>query len=269
MSNYTVIIPIYKATLTPLEKIALSQCRKILSAYDLIIIKPEGLDTGLIDFDLSFINKTISFPDHYFKNVFSYNNLMLETNFYKTFLNYEYMLIYQLDAFVFKDELKAWCDLNYDYIGAPWLRPKAFPTKFKTLKEQLRSFMHRRYNFKDKFGNPDLHRQISNYVGNGGFSLRKVLTFYNFCINEPTLVDSYKNKNSGYFNEDMFWTIEVNRKTKRITIPPYKKALFFSIETAPGRAIKMTSGQLPFGCHAWDLYLDFWRPYFRSAGYEI
>ena len=31
------------------------------------------------------------------------------------------MLIYQLDAYVFKDELLNWANKGYDYIGAPWL----------------------------------------------------------------------------------------------------------------------------------------------------
>ena len=36
------------------------------------------------------------------------------------------MLIYQLDAFVFQDDLAYWCQQNYDYIGAPWLRDRDF-----------------------------------------------------------------------------------------------------------------------------------------------
>ncbi|KQR69680.1 DUF5672 family protein [Pedobacter sp. Leaf176] len=269
MSDYAVIIPIYKTDLTALEQIALTQCKKILSNYDIIIIKPEHLNENEVDFDLSFIKEIISFPNVYFKDVFSYNNLMLETDFYKTFLKYEYMLIYQLDAFVFTDKLKYWCNLGYDYIGAPWLREKEYPTLFKKFKEQIRTYLHRRYNYLDKHGKPEIQRQMNNNVGNGGFSLRKVSTFYTFCMEHSDLVNSYKNQKSGYFNEDMFWTIEVNRRAKRIIVPPYRKALRFSIETAPDRAIKMTGGELPFGCHAWDLHLDFWRPYFKSAGYDI
>lgn len=29
-------------------------------------------------------------------------------------------MIYQLDAWVFNDELSSWCSLGYDYIGAPF-----------------------------------------------------------------------------------------------------------------------------------------------------
>ncbi len=31
------------------------------------------------------------------------------------------MLIYQLDAYVFKGEWLFWANQEYDYIGAPWI----------------------------------------------------------------------------------------------------------------------------------------------------
>jgi hypothetical protein len=34
----------------------------------------------------------------------------LSASFYERFLDTKYILIYQLDAFVFKDELQEWCD---------------------------------------------------------------------------------------------------------------------------------------------------------------
>lgn len=44
---------------------------------------------------------------------------MLEADFYRRFGKYKYMLIYQLDAFVFSDKLLDFCEMGYDYIGAP------------------------------------------------------------------------------------------------------------------------------------------------------
>jgi hypothetical protein len=59
------------------------------------------------------------------------------------------MLIYQLDAWVFKDDLMKWCNKGYDYIGAPW--------------------------FED-FGSYEKGKKLWR-VGNGGFSLRKIKYF--------------------------------------------------------------------------------------------
>jgi hypothetical protein len=50
----------------------------------------------------------------------------LSEEFYQAFTDFEFMLIYQLDAFVFRDELADWCRSGYEYIGAPWLRDRDF-----------------------------------------------------------------------------------------------------------------------------------------------
>jgi len=267
-SSCAIVIPIYKPILSAFEAMALQQCKTILSAYDMIIIKPASLNLTALTVDLPSSTKAISFDDNYFRSVYDYNNLMLASAFYEQFLNYEYMLIYQLDAFVFKNELEYWCNAGYDYIGAPWLPGKKMG-KFKSTKESIRSFFHKRYNIKDKNGLIDTGRQTFKTVGNGGLSLRKVQKFYEICLEHGTLIKSYKDKKTADFNEDIFWSIEINRKTKLLHIPGYKQALLFSIETAPELAMNITNNQLPFGCHAWDKATDFWRPYFKQHGYLI
>jgi hypothetical protein len=121
MKKVSVIIPFYRNEISANEKIALQQCKRILSNYPIIAVKPHGLTLtagdGLINF-----TDTVSFEDHYFENIAGYNKLMLSAEFYSRFLDYEYMLIYQMDTFVFKDQLNYWCSQNYDYIGAPWIR---------------------------------------------------------------------------------------------------------------------------------------------------
>lgn len=264
-----IVIPVYQSTLSALEIISLQQCGKIFSTFDIVFVKPKKLDLEQLNVKIPFSYTSISFDDSYFADVFSYSDLMLNATFYQSFLEYNYLLIYQLDAFVFKNELEHWCSLGYDYIGAPWLREVEYPKLYKRIKERIKTYLHRRYNILDKHGKPEIQRQMHNHVGNGGFSLRKVQSFYKICINQPKLVETYIGKQSGYYNEDLFWTIEVNRKKKRIKVPPYKLALKFAIETAPARALSINNNELPFGCHAWDKHLDFWRPYLQKAGYLL
>jgi hypothetical protein len=267
-SSCAIVIPIYKTTLSSLEAIALVQCKRILSEYDIVFIKPNHIDISTLNVDLPSSLRVISFDDDYFKSVHGYNNLMLSSAFYHEFLNYEYILIYHLDAFVFKNELEYWCNAGFEYIGAPWLPEKKLGS-FKSTKERIRSFFHRKYNFKDRNGLIDTGRQIFKAVGNGGFSLRRVQKFYNICIEHQSLINTYKNKTLSNFNEDIFWSIEINRKRKRLKIPGYKQALLFSMETGLDQAMKLTNNQLPFGCHAWDKKLNFWKPYFKEFGYII
>ncbi|MDB5089551.1 MAG: hypothetical protein JWR09_3545, partial [Mucilaginibacter sp.] len=109
-----VIIPFYRNTILAYEEIALQQCEKILSGYPKIAIKPRSLVLPEAIKKYTFSN-VINFEDKYFNNVQGYNNLMLSDVFYSTFLEYDYILIHQLDAFVFKDDLMYWCEQGYDY----------------------------------------------------------------------------------------------------------------------------------------------------------
>lgn len=261
-----VVIPFYKDKLSAFEKIALEQARKVLFSYPIIAIKPESLIlTGEINaFPFTDI---ISFDDNYFKDVQGYNALMLSDGFYKRFLDYEFILIHQLDAFVFSDELSYWCNQPYDYIGAPWIRVAEYPDFIKAFKSKIQFYYHARFNVqKNGFPSP---MQYEYRVGNGGFSLRRVKKFHDLSISMRHKMESYLTRTEHEFNEDIFWGIEVNRRRKILKIPNYKKALKFSIELAPVRSFKLNNNQVPFGCHAWDKHLDFWRPIFKTYGYDV
>ena len=265
-NNVAVIIPFYRDKLSELELISLRQCEKVLSGYPRIAIKPESLNLPCGSNEVNF-SSTISFEDNYFDGIQGYNSLMLSAVFYKAVMDYDFILIYQLDAFVFKDDLANWCNRNYDYIGAPWIRERPYPDIFKALKSKAQYYLHTRYDIR-KNGLPTFF-QSENKVGNGGFSLRKVAVCYHICVQMQARISTYLNRNEHQYNEDMFWGIEVNRKKKNINIPSYTTGLKFAVETFPERALKLNNNQLPFGCHAWDKYADFWRPVFQRYGYEI
>lgn len=262
-----VIIPIYRESLSDHDIIALTQCEHILGAYPKIIVKPQKTKlpsvTGIIN-----ISDIVSFKDEYFDSIDGYNKLMLSAEFYQAFEGFEYILIHQLDAFVFKDELNYWCDQNLDYVGAPWIRPIGDGGIFKTIKSQLRRKLHIRYNIeKDGLPSP---RQFENRVGNGGFSLRRVAVFLKVIETSPDMINQYLLKSGIHeYNEDVFWSIEVNRKKKILNIPSFKVGLKFAFEICPERALIVNHHNLPFGCHGWDKQTDFWRPFFKALNYNI
>lgn len=267
--NCAVIIPVYQKKIRPLEQIALKQCQSVLSGYDITVVKPKSLNLEDCEVDFSFITNQLSFDDVFFEGIKGYNSLMLSAEFYARFLGYEYILIYQLDAFVFKNDLHKWCSEGWDYVGAPWFRKKQFESHFKNLKERIRCYYHRRYNPLNKEGLPDSERQMTNQVGNGGLSLRKTKRFHELCIQHRDLIDFYLSKDTSHYNEDLFWSIELNRKNKVLNIPSFKQAVHFAVETEPERAFTLLENDLPFGCHAWDKNLGFWRPYIEASGYSL
>src|ERR1700710_1533196 len=91
-----IIVPMYRDTLSRFEEIALEQCQKVFAGYDRIIVKPQHLDVSALSEKYNF-TETVSFADGYFADIKGYNRLMLATEFYAHFLDYDYILIYQLD----------------------------------------------------------------------------------------------------------------------------------------------------------------------------
>ncbi|MBE9598806.1 DUF5672 family protein [Pedobacter sp. MC2016-24] len=260
-----IVIPFYKNSLSYDDAFALNQCFKVLSNYPIIAIKPKSLNVDFLIKNTQF-QSIISFEDKYFKDIHGYNELMLSSIFYKTFLNFEYILIYQLDAFVFSDQLSDWCKKDYDYIGAPWLYPFDKKNSISKFFLNIKSLLYKRYNISNN-GLPK-SKQLIKGVGNGGLSLRRVKKFHDLSIKFKDLANQYLAEGMLEFNEDIFWSVALNRKKKNLHIPNYKIALKFSVETYPELAFKLNHNQLPFGCHAWDKHLDYWKPILLKFNYK-
>jgi Protein of unknown function (DUF5672) len=267
-----VIIPLYKNTFSEFEEISITQCFRVLKDFPIIIVKPNSLYINPLR--KKFQNFLVeSFNDSYFDSVHSYNKLMLSEEFYERFLDYEFMLIHQLDAFVFKDELAYWCRQNYDYIGAPWRIEIEFNSKIEESIWQIKQKFALWLNLKEerygKYGPKEII--MKRGVGNGGFSLRRVKKFYDLVKKNEKAIDKYMElaKTHPAYNEDMFFGIEANRYFPRLRIPYWEIALKFAVEHLPEKAYKLNGG-LPFGCHAWDIYeTEFWKDKIESFGYKL
>lgn len=234
----TIVIPIYKIELTDGERKSLNQCVKMLGEFPIVFAQPKSLDSSSICFDG--LIKTETFDDDYFTDVFAYNSLMLSDVFYERFTDSEYVLIYQLDAYVFRNELKAWCLKGYDYIGAPWLAsPNTLVNRFVKLFHSKRKKKRQAIFFK---------------VGNGGFSLRKVAT--SLKVTQKLKVEIKNNlerkRNDFWIMEDVFWSLKVPTFFPDFKIPFYKKAAGFAIDRKPELAMKLNNNKLPFGCHGFE-----------------
>lgn len=264
-----VVIPVYRAELTATEQISLHQCLRVLAKYPIIVVKPESLVlSGWAVFGGEF--SEVSLPNHYFASIAGYNSMMLSAEFYQQFTDYQYILIHQLDAFVFNDQLTDWCNKGFDYIGAPWLKDLDFKNKREEYWFNFKKWIAIRFNLKKPDGVSPLEIQLINSVGNGGFSLRNVAKFIKVLQVFETTIKLYESHKKAQFNEDVFWGIEVNRTKNRMNIPDWRTALHFAVEFFPEKAYRFNENQLPFGCHAWDIHgTDFWRPFFKEQGYEI
>lgn len=239
---YKIVIPVYKSDMTDNEKLSFNSILKFYDPSDISLIIPHGLE---IQDDIKHIDQQ-EFDKSFFKNVKSYNSLMLSKTLYERYCDYEYILIHQLDAFMFKKELEFWCKKGYDYIGAPWLKSnKLFNNIFKSKKLKQRA-------------------PIFFKVGNGGFSLRKVETFLSFFEQHQSVIETYEN-HSLYGIEDVFWSL-IAPNYIDIKIPEYKEAVKFCIDRKPRLGLKLNKGKLPFGCHGFEKSKTkaFWRKYIKD-----
>lgn len=238
MKRVAVVTPIYKQKLSQSENMALHHGFQVLSAYDRIFVSPrnlEYLDTLLPD-------KTLYFDEHYFKNIAGYNRLMLSEKFYECFLEYEYILIFQPDAFVFRDELLQWCEKGYAYIGAPWPQGRRlYPYGFSGV-DYIGKYL------------PFFIRNRSVFVGNGGFSLRHVETAIEMLKKHPFIVRSWTG------NEDAFWSYYAAMPENHFPVPDEKEASKFALELDAEKYYIANERLLPFACHGWEKYsVEFWQ----------
>jgi hypothetical protein len=227
-----IVVPIYKTEFNWDEYNSIKQLFKILPnyKYDIVAICPNGLDVSYYGLEYKF--KDYFFFDESYFNVYpkGYNSLLLTYDFYNQFNTYEFMLIYQPDCWIFRDELEYWCNQNYDYIGAPQL------------------FRYPEY-------------LITSSIGNGGLSLRKISTYLKLCDKYNYLCSDLCLKNYLYLGEDrIFSYIEDHGIKANFNIPSFYEASKFSWETNPDIFYQITDKKLPFGCHAYKkiIHKDFW-----------
>ncbi|MGL6179014.1 MAG: DUF5672 family protein [Tannerellaceae bacterium] len=246
-----IIIPIYTTKLNNYEIKSFEQCVKVLHRHNICIICPEGLDVKQLPLNID--NISISyFPAHFFDGITGYNKFMLSPNLYNQFIEYKYILIYQLDCFVFSDSILQFCEYNYDYIGAPWL-PKKINFIFKHIIHPLKRFIFNLANT-----TCSAHRYYK--VGNGGLSLRRTSTFKHITEENKELIESFLKNKGDLYNEDVFISLFSSKNNITIKTPSYEDALSFCIESNPKYAFSILK-KMPFGCHAWykKPYYSFWK----------
>jgi Protein of unknown function (DUF5672) len=271
MKSDSVIIVIiaHQSQINEFEKISLQQCFEVLGKYPIRLVCPSGLDISCYQSVVPEVE--VDFIDPVWQSTYeNFNRLKIVPLLYRKYQKYKFILFYELDAFVFRDELEDWCEKNYDYIGAPWFDGYVRSPKIKPF----------------------------SGVGNGGFSLRKVnsalraLHSFSYIASPQELLEFWQSSEkkwedalslikgltitnntfflfNGYtWPEDIFWGKQINQNFDWFTVPNVDEALKFSFERNPNFLFKKNQYRLPFGCHAWwKDDLEFWLPHIQKLGY--
>ena len=234
-----IVVPVYKASLNRSEEIALQQLQRVWGAYPKVFFAPVGLQFDYGSLMAGF--RVERFPTEFFRSSSSYSRLMLSEAFYERFAAYEYLMLYQLDAFVFYDALPEFCAAGYDYIGAPVYR------------------------------NAPVWHALGTQVGNGGFSLRRVSACLKLLRQWGDKWHTHPFQQAFFENEDAFWGYCGTREEYAFRVPDVATAGRFAVQDDVQHAFRrIRTGNLPMGGHAWpkaDYAL--WQPVLASLGYEL
>ena len=218
-----VVVPVYKEKLNTVEEYSLKQVVNILGdKYEIVLVCPFSLDITIYNKIANYNFSILRCNNNFFVSQKSYSDLCEMWQFYDSFNEYEYMLIYQLDAWIFEDRLDYFINLDYDYIGAVHL-----------------------------VGLSEINKEGEN--GNGGFSLRKIKKFIDVC----KTVDF---KKVPYWQlEDCAFT---QRFKSYFNLAPLNICREFSFHEKPKMQFEKNNNKLPMGCHAWMKYDKyFWKQY--------
>lgn len=230
-----IIVPIYKKFLSKKESFSLDYSLRNLNTYDCVFVAPSGLDVSF--YASRYRGYYYYFSASFFSSIQSYNQLMLNINFYEAFRDVDFLLILQPDVFVFRDDLNRWLNSPFDYIGAPW--PAGFELNVQIGK------------FSDSKG-----ASIKVFVGNGGFSLRRREKCIKLIYEHPEAANWFTQTGS---NEDLFFSI-MGALSSDFILPNQIIASQFAVELEPAHYFKINNNTLPMAVHAWDKYdPEFWR----------
>lgn len=248
-----IVVPMYRETLDATEKVALKALDRHLGRYDRFVVHPMGLT--LPDAFETF--RAVPLSKRRFQTIHAYSAMLMSPDFYRLFQDYRYVLIYQTDCLVFRDELTQWCEAGYSYIGAPWLRKD-------------RDKVRRRY----------------LAVGNGGLSLRHVGDHLRVLRAGRLRLGRKSEQSCRFFHcwrqgkrlvahalacrrhagrktaahtirrrfdqaEDMFWCYYGPLLDPAYRIAPIEVALRFARERSAEGDFPADRDALPFGAHAW------------------
>lgn len=254
-----IIIPTHRPNITEGDKVSLAHHKKFLSKYDTFFVIPKNISSKAF---ISAGYKVKKVDKNFFGTLRRANEALLNKKFYENFKNYDFMLIYQLDALVFSNELKKWVNSGYDFIAAPWFMPivgylthkKGYPSSGANGGFSLRNIKKflKILDLLDK----NAKRSSKDAKTRKLWFLKALLTgkSHKIWLNAPA--DNYP------FNEDGFWSLEAPKYDSSFKVASFKESLKFSFERFPRKCFKINNNKLPFGCHAWERYdKRFWEPY--------
>ena len=278
-----IIVITHKPSVSEWEEISLRQCDKVLNKHDMVLVCPRDMDTSAYT-SIAPRLQIFAVNPRWLSSYTNFAHFKLSPILYKAYQKrYQYILFYELDAFVFRDELEQWCSKEYDYIGAPFFSGHPHYAEdshiigvgnggfclrnidshvtanntFRFIKKPVELWSAFQAQKKDGFAVAELVKLLLKMVGVGNNTFYYLRAPYYRCSgNIPP--------------EDFFWSQTLARVMEWYNVASVEDAISFSFEILPRKLYSMNSDKLPFGCHGWYRFdLQFWTPFIEAEGFNI
>ena len=233
INSLVICTPTHLPELTTLEIRRIRIALKYNPGIPHVFVLPENISSSFYRnyFPSSLI---VNFPEQNFADFHAYNQFMLKKTIYEYFRTFRYMLIMQSDAFLTRN-IKPLLNLNYSYIGAPWIPGYKIQTVGKRL------FFNKSIPFV---------KIIEIEIGNGGLSLRKIsdmLMIVDWWQGNVNKINLYRGGRL-VMNEDLAISYAANKLS--LPIPSLEDSKNFFLEKFPSTESSLDV----FGFHGLNKY---------------
>ncbi len=264
-----VIIPVHKSNLSVDDEISLRACSEHLRSYDCYLVFPKGMDTNnYLSINPELLLKPVD-PE-WLSSIENYNRMKVDISFYEMFINYQFMMTYELDAYIFTSEFHNYEIFDYDYIGAPLFEgylealPNALYIGGLNSGFSVRNIQTCVY-ILNKLKNYKLHWLLYEKVIS-----RLPKRVYNALVHRINKLTKNRyeillnGQLSFYFKrkpiwEDIVWSVIIPSLFPSFKVANPAAALKFSFEALPKRLYMENNCKLPLGCHGWPKNKQFWK----------
>ncbi|GAB3182076.1 DUF5672 family protein [Telluribacter humicola] len=200
----TVVVPVYNSRLTPFEEKMLEQCTATLVGFPILFISEDNLDlSGLKEKYPDCTQYT--FDSKYFESRSALSRLLLTEDFYERFDWSEFILLFECNSYVYRNELRYWCHQGYDLIQAAPTDLDRSPSLWHSITSISRAKV--------------LSAGSVTELEGSGISLRRVEKLRKALNKYKREAYQYRNKSESLKNDSLFWETEMNKGWPSLQIP--------------------------------------------------
>jgi hypothetical protein len=261
------------------ERISLQRHLTVLRKFDRYLLVPSSLKAAVrSDLLESFVDATdVRFhqvEDAWLDSHRSYNQLMLTLDFYAHYESYSHMLIAQLDAYTFDNQLVEWCQMPFSYIGAPIYKFGSYwEDDTLCMGNGGYSLRHVDSFIRALSKNPVIHRwsdlaeQLQPFNAKG--KLVKIARYLPCWLRGFNRLRQDTNQLARWagVNEDVCYAKLLPAVDSAFKTAGYRDSVHFCVDWHVERQLDFLNGRLPFGAHGWWSWpenIKAWTPYIEE-----